>query len=375
MIDSNPSAVQIAKKKRHLHLLQKVKDSKALTAAELRELDGYEAERQKAEAKTSSAKAAHGKRGKAARIAEAEVREAAFECESFDQAAERLGVADLQKLLDGKPKLAAAFERGRFLREVRRVAGKGIVAEEADRFFEPALGRGELVDKIAKDRILADVWRTAHAEAKQQAREGLMRLARSGDAKAMALYEQLLLEPPAGGELDWQDLTSTQLEGATGIKRAQWLRWVKDFRCPRKASGRYSLPAVIAWLREHESTGGVKLNRGLNPMQVEKARMYKLQADEAEGRLIARDIVVRLFTARAARMVQILSEARAKDWAAAHEGHTAAQLEAEYLEAFRSLRLLWKDFPEEIPLPPVARAKIEEGIRLLMREGTTDESG
>jgi hypothetical protein len=137
----------------------------------------------------------------------------------------------------------------------------------------------------------------------------------------------------------------------------------------------YALVQVIDWLRRWErdkATGGREA-AGLNPMQTEKARMYKLQADEAEGRLLDRPSVIRMFRERAARMVQLLGEATADQWSHAHEGKTAAQLKPAYLETFQQIRSLWKEFPAEVPMPPEALAKIEEGLALLLKEGKTDD--
>jgi hypothetical protein len=181
---------------------------------------------------------------------------------------------------------------------------------------------------------------------------------------------------PEGRRLDAQRLTPTEIETATGIKRAQWDRWVKEGGCPRNADGTFSLSAVIDWLRKWErdkATGG-KEAVGLNPMQAEKARMYKLQADEAEGRLIDRPTIVRMFRERAARMVQLLSESLADEWSQAHEGKTAAQLKDAYRARFQQIRELWIQFPPEVPMPPEAKAKIEEGIQMLLATEVTEST-
>ncbi len=307
------------------------------------------------------------------KLTERDLRAAGLGCESIEAAAERLGVADLPALLAAKPKLAAAWERGRFLREVLRVAKLGIVAAEADRYFtEPwQLQRGDLAVKLKHDHAMLDVWMSGQSEVRLQARVGLMERVKRGEvgARTMAIYEDLLLESrPKTTAVDWDNITQTQLEMATGIKRAQWGRWVEKNGCPRKASGRYSLPAVIAWLREYEDTGGVKLEQGLNPMQAEKLRRYKLENDETEGRLVPQAIVGKILAQRATRLLTLLSEARAQEWSQAHEGKTAAQLKPLYLEAFRQARLAWKEIPDDLPLPEAARAKIEEGLALLIAE-------
>jgi hypothetical protein len=304
------------------------------------------------------------------KLADRDVREAAFACGTFEQVAETLAVPDLQSLLDGKPKLAAAFARGRFLRQVREIATETlIVDEEVDRFVVPALERGRFVEMLKRDRVVQDIWASGRALAATGPQRGLKRLADAGDARAISIYERLLTQGPAHVEsVDWEDLTPTQLDRATGIKRAQWLRWEKQAGCPRKGNRRYSLRAAIEWLREHEATGGVKLEHGLNPMQAEKFRRYKLENDEAEERLMPCAEVARLLAQRAARLMTLLSEARANEWAQAHEGKTAEQLKPLYLEAFRSARLTWKEVPDDVPLPERARALLGEVLALLTAE-------
>jgi hypothetical protein len=366
------SAVQIARKQRHLHLLQKVKDNKALTPREVQELDGYEQKHAAAQA------AAHPQSEPTLKMTEATVRTAGFECNSLAAAGERLGVADLDDLLEKKPKLAAAFARGRWLRQVRIVASKGIVAEEADRFFEPALARGELVERLKRDKALHEVWTSAALEAKLAVREGLIQRARRGEAdvKVMELYERLLVEMPetGAGKVDWENLTPTQLDRATGINRTQWRRWERKNGCPRKANRRYSMPAVIEWLRQHEGTGGVKLERGLNPLQVEKRRREKLDNDEREGRLMETAQHEADILGRARHLAALLSPEQAREWARAFAGKTPSQLEEVILPAFDRIVAEYHQLPEQVILPPAARAKFEEGFQLLQREkeGTDD---
>jgi len=372
-VTTEKSAVEIARQQRHILLLEKVKVNKALTAPEMRELGGYEAERQKAETQIVAAKPAQGKRGKAAKIAEADVRRAGQDCETIEQAAEKLGVADLQELLDGKPKLAAAWERGRFLRRVRDLATETlIVVEEADKFL--GLERGRLTELLKRDRTVDEVWRAGRFQAMTSARKGLKRLADAGDPKAIPLYEQMLDSPASAESLDWDDLTPTQLEQATGIKRNQWRRWEERNGCPRKSNRRYSLPAVIEWLRGHEKTGGVKLEHGLNLLQAEKMRRERMDNDRNAGLLMETAEHEAEILGRARHLAALLSPEHAEQWSLAFAGKTAAQLREIILPAFDKVVAEYHKIAEDINLPPGARAKLEEGFHLLERERvTTDE--
>jgi hypothetical protein len=362
------SAITIARKQRHILLLQKVKDNKALTPKEVQELEGYEAKHQAAEAAQPQA-ASQPAKSKTPRAMEASIRHAGFECESIEAAAERLGVADIESLLTGKPKLAVAWERGRFLRQVRAIATETlVVADEVDRFLVPALERGRFAELLKCDKTLHDVWTSGRALAATGPQRGLKRLADAGDARAMSIYERLLVdrsEAGAGRQIEWDNLTPTQLEQATGIKRNQWRRWEEKHGCPRRANRRYSLPAVIEWLREHEATGGIRLEHGLNPLQAEKVRRERMANDENEGRLMETDLHVEEICRRARCLAALLSAERAQEWSLAFAGKTEAQLREIILPAFEKVVDEYEKIPDDVTLPAAARAKFEEGFQLL----------
>ncbi len=308
------------------------------------------------------------------KLTERDLRAAGLGCESIEAAAEKLGVADLPALLAAKPKLAAAWERGRFLRQVRTVGLKGIVAEEADRFFEPALTRGELLERLKHDKVLHDVWTSAALEAKLAVREGLIQRARRGeaDAKVMELYERLLVESPARAEsLDWENLTTTQLEQATGIHRNQWRRWEEKNGCPRRPNRRYSLPAVIAWLRVYEDTGGVKLERGMDPLRAAKVEEKELDLAERRHQLLDREQVIVGIVMRYQRLAQ--ARQRAGDLALQLQGqdvdHTE-QLLGDFLDSLCCQQI--EDFAElHLAAPALSLfAKLLETLN-----GTADERG
>lgn len=81
--------------------------------------------------------------------------------------------------------------------------------------------------------------------------------------------------------------------------------------------------------------------------------------------MILKEHHIRTLMTQAAWLVQLLSEAKAEEWAALHEGLTAVQLKERYMDAFWALRSQWCAFPAEIPMPPAARAKFEEAFELM----------
>jgi hypothetical protein len=287
---------------------------------------------------------------------ERDLRLAAQTCATFEAAAEQLGGVDLEGLLAGSKKLAAAWERGRFLRQVRQIAEEGIVAEEADRFLLPPLAKGTLAAQLATDHALRDIWVSGQGEAKRKARAGLMKLAEAGDPRARGLYEQLLCEQrQSAGAVDWDNLTPTQLEAATGILRPQWDRWAKQSGCPRKTNGthaRYSLPAVIAWLRTHESTGSVKLEKGMDPLRAKKVEEKELDLAERRHHLLDRQQVVIGIVQRHRRLAE--ASKRIPDLLIELQGQGVEHMGQILEEFFRGLRAHQSEEFGELYLPEAA---------------------
>ena len=298
------------------------------------------------------------------------VREAGFECEDLAAGGRRLGVADLAKLLKARPTLAKAWDRGRLLRRVREVARETHwVAAAVDKHL--GLAKGEFVRLLARDRVVRELWEDNREALRVSLGRALIQRAEAADPKALAAVEHLFREGAAVvRDVDFQHLTPVQMQTATGIAHQQLLRWHKSDGLPRNVDGTYTVSEFVAWLRKWERdkvTGGAEA-QGMNPMQAEKARMYKLQADEAEGRLVSREVVVGMLCARAARMVQMFNVHQAEQWSEEHAGQTAGQLLEAYQQAFHRVRMIWAQWPEEVPMPDAARTKIEEALTLLLEE-------
>lgn len=304
---------------------------------------------------------------------ERDLRGAGFECADLAAAAERLGVADLAGVLARSKRLSAAWDRGQLLRRVQDMASTTLVVpERADRLL--GLAKGSFEHIYQTDRIVRELWDRERFAGMISIERALVARMKEGDLKAVTAVEHLFghRTEPAGSKLDAGHLTPTELESATGIKRAQWDRWTKEGGCPRNADGSYALAAVIDWLRRWErdkvtgSEKGIKQN-GESALE----RLRRAQTDELLGRLLDRPEIIRRFRERAAQAILVFSEARADQWSHEHEGKTSAQLKALYTAAFRRVREIYAEFPPEVPMPAEAKAKIEEGIQMLLAtEGT-----
>jgi len=360
---ADESALNIASKRRHLYLLQKIKENKPLSRAEVTELREYElAEGRQPSASTPAPQ----------RLIPANVRQTAMECDTIAAAETRLGIEDLASRLEKSKRLSQAWDKGRQLRDIRELAVTPICMEEASKKL--GLGDAGLAQLYKRDREVRDVWDRGRVDMLIRVKQGLMDRATTGSPHALGAVERILrgeFGHNAPSQPDFTRLPPTQIAEATGFPRQTILRWHKNHGLRRNRDGTYSLPIFIAWLREFEvdkvtrSTG----TAGLDPLREQKARKAKVEADLAEGRVIPKKQHIHTLMTQTAWLVQLLSETKAEEWAALHEGLTALQLKESYMDAFVALRNQWCTFPAEVPVTPAARVKFEEAFALMNEDG------
>jgi len=318
--------------------------------------------------KTTTTRATSDPRRATAKMPSASaVRDAAIECATLEEAAERLR-AGVGTLLKTRAR-SNAWERGRLLRRVQEVAGTTyVVVEAADKLMGTA--KGAFAKLYARDREVRDLWDSKRFALLLATEQGFAARVQDGDLKAIAAVEALFsARRPEPEDVDFERLPPAEMERATGVNHRQLNRWAKEHGLWRAADGSYSLPRFVAWVRQWEvrKLGAQAAGR---PVDGESAleRLRRLQGDEIEGRVYQRTDVIAMLRTRAAWLTQLLSEARAEQWAHEHEGQTAAQLKGAYITAFETLRRRWCDWPEELPLPPAAKQKVEEALTLLTQE-------
>ncbi|MEN6424034.1 MAG: hypothetical protein ABFE13_01625 [Phycisphaerales bacterium] len=369
---ADESALSIAGKRRHLLLLEKIRENKPLTRAEVAELRQYEEAMSKRPGKTDEAQA-QAPAPAPVRLTPAAVREAALECETMAQAEGRLGVEDLAAELEKSKRLGAAWEKGRRLRAIRELAVTPICMEEASKRL--GLGEDGLAKLYKRDPEARDLWDRGRVSMLVEVKAGILKGAAAGRQSALDTVERVLKgEFGMGGRpaaVDFARLTPTQMEAATGVNHRQILRWHRKHGLARNADRTYSMPAFIAWLKQFEvdkiaRTAGTA---GVDSLREQKARIAKVDAELAEGRVVPKEHYIRTLMTQTAWLVQLLSEAKAEEWAALHEGRTALQLKEMYLSAFAALREQWCVFPAEVQVPPAARAKFEEAFQLMKGDG------
>ena len=258
-------------------LLGKVKGNKALTRAELVELKRYErqaaakiiakakvpvaprAKQKKPKGappagpgKKKAKKKAKNKKKRKARppVDVAEVRRLGLESENLTVAdaaiKPRRSMSDLFKKY---PELQDAWDRGRFLRNLRDLAStRATIPEAAERLgFETARDLRKLLDE---DVEVADLWKQARLAVTLELKTAVMDAAREGKADAIRAVEDMLQNEKEQIGADLARITILQLVKITGRNRRTIHNWFVKFGLPRNLDKTFDLSIFFVWFED-----------------------------------------------------------------------------------------------------------------------------
>lgn len=179
------------------------------------------------------------------------VERAAFENETYAQVAESLGMeaVTLRAVLEADPTVQAAWDRGRFLRRVKDLAGVAITVSQAGRELEmdgPAFRR--LLDTDAE---VAAVWDQERRRLRRTAAEAVIRNAERGSKSAARYVENFLRaeQTGPGAIFDYQRVSVNVMIEITGKSRQTLYNWTRDCGCPRNPDCTYNVAEVFRWIQ------------------------------------------------------------------------------------------------------------------------------
>jgi hypothetical protein len=315
------STIEIAAKQRHVFLLGKVKENKALSRAELAELKRYERQaagkitakakvtskarpkkkKRKAAAKTGPAKKKTRKKKaikkKRARppIDEAEVRRLGLECENMTEADAAIRTRrSLPSLLRKYPQLRKAWDRGRFLRNLRGLARTGASVSEAAKKFGFANGR-VLQTMLDEDEEVGDLWKQTQLELSIEIKSAIIDAAKEGKADAVRAVENFLLDEKEQPGTDLTRISILQLVELTGRARQTIHDWYTKFGLPRNADKTFDLSIFLAWFEEFLLKKAA-VEKGpavaLDPLKAMKAEKLKVELARHRNEILDRNAVM-----------------------------------------------------------------------------------
>jgi AraC-like DNA-binding protein len=276
-------------------LLGKVKENKALTRAELVELKRYErkaAAKILTKARMPSKPLAKKKKPKGAPPAGpgkkktkkkrkarppvdvAEIRRLGIDCEKLADAdaaiTTRMSMVDLFKKY---PELKDAWERGRFLRNLRILARTRATISEAAERLGFASGRA-LRAVLDEDMEVADLWKQTNLAVSLELRMAVMDAAREGKADAIRAVESMLPSEKEQAGADLTRITINQLVGITGRTRRTIHDWYSKLGMPRNVDKTFDLSIFFAWFEDflRDKSGKEEIPDTYRAMKVEKLK-------------------------------------------------------------------------------------------------------
>jgi len=330
----------MAHKRRHLMLLQKVRESKALSPAEIKELEKYEtmAKKQQRTAeiittpvvdvtqiakktaskvkkttkkvskntkkntkkdKSAATKSTQKKRStsKSAKkqaqrlpINAAEIKKLAFENETLTQAAALIPEVNLLEVLGKYSTLEKAWQRGAFLKSLADLATSAATHIETEETL--GLGFGELENLIATDKEIADVWKRSRIKTVVALKRSIVNGVLEGNLASARQLEAILKRELATTAIDMTRLTILQMTELVDRPRQTLHEWHTKYGLPRNSDKTFSLAVFLKWFEEFTIK---KVN--IKPIETdslkdEKAKQLRMRTEEMKGNLLDRNEVI-----------------------------------------------------------------------------------
>lgn len=315
-------AVEIAKKQRYLFLLQKVKENKTLSKVELNELSRYERKmvgkvilrnlrkrstelsirpstRRSTKPSTKQSKKSKKKILATKRlrlpVEEAEIRRLGLECDNLTEADAAIKKRkSLKEIFKKHPQLRQAWDRGRFLRNLRGLARTGANISEAAKKLGFANGQ-ILRSMIDEDQEVGDLWDQTQLEVYIEIKSAIVEAAKEGKADAVRAVENFLLEEKEHPVFDTSHITTLQLTELIGKTRKTIHEWVTKFGLPRNADKTFDLSIFFAWFEEYLlkriSVGG-KSVAALDPLRSMRAEKLRVELARHRSETLDRNKVI-----------------------------------------------------------------------------------
>lgn len=200
----------------------------------------------------------------------------------------------LSEILRKYPQLRQAWDRGQFLRDLKRLARSGFSVSDAAKNLGFANGQ-VLRTMIDEDMEVGNLWNQANLEVRIEIKSALIEAAKEGKADAVRAVESFLQGEKERPGFDHSRITILQLTEITGKTRQTIHEWYTKFGLPRNADKTFDLGIFLAWHEEFvlkKASAGKKSIAVLDPLKTAKAEMIRLELDKKRKVLLDRQEVV-----------------------------------------------------------------------------------
>ena len=182
-------------------------------------------------------------------VKEARVRLLGIECEKLADAdaiiTTRMSMEDLFKKY---PELKAAWDRGRFLRNLRDLARKDLSVPEAAKKLGFASAR-VLQAMIDEDMEVGEMWKETKLQIYIDRKLAIIEAAKKGDPAAIRAVGKFLLNKKEHSRVDLTRLTISQLSKLTRRTTRTIYNWIKS-GLPRNADGTFDFKTFFKWFEK-----------------------------------------------------------------------------------------------------------------------------
>ena len=282
-------------------------------------------------------------------------------CEHIAEAEIALKCRDLARSLAANERLNAAWERGRFLGDVRDLAASAATVDEAEEVL--GLDTGQLSQQLAVDRELADVWNHQRLQLAIALKGAMVAKAKEGNRTAILQIEAVLKREIGRLRGDLGHVTLAQMMDITGKSRQTIHEWVTLHGLNRNADRTFDLATFFAWferftLAKDRPQGSAKSD----PLKDMKAQRLRQEIAEKQGQLLSRDEVMAGIIARHQALVNAM-DAGAEGLAVLCHGQPPAEIARIIQGAFADIRNGLCTAPDELRLPAAAAAALTQILK------------
>jgi len=200
------------------------------------------------------------------------------------------GPGDLDTQIARRPKVKAAWERGRFLRDLDAQAAMLCTVTQAAKKL--GMGGLELRALLDTDAEAADLWDSRRQKIEGRCRAAILVAAEQGKPNALRYVQTFLRsEQTADGGFDYEHVPGKVIEAITGKSRQTLYNWHIDGHMPRNADGTTNLAEFFRWFEkaaiDKRRTGPEKLD----PMREVKTQLQQVELKQRLGGLLERTAV------------------------------------------------------------------------------------
>lgn len=271
---------------------------------------------------------------------------------------------DLTAAAKRHPSLAAAWKRGRFLANLRQLAGVVETVSEAARKLDLPNGQA-LREMIDTDQEIAEIWNQTRLNTRLEVRRAVLEQARDGNQWAIRAVEMYLRDDqPSPSGADLRRMQQKQIAELFGVTRVTVKEWTDKHGCPRNIDGSYPLADVLAWWQSYIKAKYTSPADRPDTLRNLKAEEKALDIAARRRELLDRDEVLAGLLARHQILLGWIRQ-RPGDLGRLCQGQKPDRIAEIIAGSFDELRRQLCTVPAELQLNPEAATLFEQTLAAL----------